>query len=461
MSGPNQVQDGEPPPRRSGRIRAVEGLLATDFGQGRGNAVDRAIVRLREAQQRGEDLRAGEQDPVDQERRDQRTTTTIIRAGGSVSPARLAARQRAEARQQAYLGIGRTRRWWRRASWIGAVAVSVMLAVVVGLAAFGLRGDERALIVVALHGAARVGEGEATRLLRSGEVVRPGELVSTGMGTALTLSYQDGTTVSLTADARLVVGEQFRQKHLRLLTGKLQADVTRQPAGRPMLLDTAEARAEVLGTTLVLSARQESTQLAVEHGLVRLVRASDMKSVEVPTGKRSIAQQSGALLVQDINPPLPPVRERPAEARDGTGTGLRGEYFAGKDFEERRLVRLDRLISFDWGHNQAPDPALPNTFYSVRWTGEIEPRYSDDYLISSLSDDGVRVWIDGKLIIENWFEHPELMQYGNISLEAGKRYRIVIEFNEWQKYSLVHLFWQSRRQWRELVPTSQLYPPPD
>ena len=211
----------------------------------------------------------------------------------------------------------------------------------------------------------------------------------------------------------------------------------------------------------MLSARQESTQLAVEHGLVRLVRASDMKAVEVSTGKRSIAQQSGALLVQDINPPLAPVSARPPEAHDGTGTGLRGEYFAGKDFEERRLVRLDPLISFDWGLNKAPDPALPTTFYSVRWTGEIEPRFSEEYVFSSLSDDGVRVWIDGKLIIENWFEHPELLQVGHLTLEAGKRYRIVIEFNEWQRYSLVHFFWQSKRQWRELIPASQLYPPPD
>ena len=475
MSGPHQStvsgHDGtepETPPRKEGRMRAVEGLLATDFGQGQGAAVDRAITRLRDAQMRGEDLRAGEHVAVDQQRTDQRTTTVIIRSGGSVSSSRLAARQRADERQQAYVGIIRRRSWWRAASWVGAVACGVMLAVLVGLAALAQRGNERALIVAALHGAAHVGSGSGTgadaRLLQLGDVVLPGETVSTGMRTSLTLAYQDGTAIALTADAQLVVGEQTGQtgqKQVRLVTGKLQADVTRQPPGRPMLLDTTEARAEVLGTTLVLSARQESTQLSVEHGLVRLVRASDMKAVEVSSGKRSIAQHSGALLVQDINPPFAPVRERPSEARDGTGRGLRGEYFAGKDFEERRLVRLDPLISFDWGLNQAPDPALPSTFYSVRWSGEIEPRFTEEYLISSLSDDGVRVWIDGKLIIENWFEHPELLQVGHCTMEAGKRYRIVIEFNEWKQYSLVHLFWQSKRQWRELVPASQLYPPPD
>jgi len=78
--------------------------------------------------------------------------------------------------------------------------------------------------------------------------------------------------------------------------------------------------------------------------------------------------------------------------------------------------------------------------------------------VSTLSDDGVRLWIDGTLLIDNWFEHPELAQSAHIELSAGRRYSIVLEYCEWKRYALVHLFWQSRHQAREVVPRCQLYP---
>jgi hypothetical protein len=196
----------------------------------------------------------------------------------------------------------------------------------------------------------------------------------------------------------------------------------------------------------------------VEKGLVRLVRTVDRKSVEVPAGKRVVAEETGALIVQDSPTPPPPVERSASPVQDGTGSGLTGDYFNGIELGEKVLTRIDPEINFDWGFESAPLPALHNEFYSVRWHGQIEPRFSDDYLISTLSDDGVRLWIDGTLLIDNWFEHPELMQSAHIELSAGRRHTIVLEYCEWKRYALVHLFWQSRHQAREVVPRCQLYP---
>ena len=268
--------------------------------------------------------------------------------------------------------------------------------------------------------------------------------------------------LDLTANARLGNLERANalggQKALRLEAGTVHAEVAHQPEGRPLLIATADAEAVVLGTRLILGTRTSDTRLSVEKGLVRLVRTADRRSVEVPAGKRVVAEETGALIVQDSPTPPPPVERSSAPVHDGSGSGLTGDYFNGIELADRVLTRIDPGIDFDWGFESAPVSVLHSEFYSVRWHGQIEPRFSEDYLVSTLSDDGVRLWIDGRLLIDNWFEHPELAQSAHIELSAGRRYDIVLEYCEWKRYALVHLYWQSRHQAREVVPRCQLYP---
>jgi len=103
-----------------------------------------------------------------------------------------------------------------------------------------------------------------------------------------------------------------------------------------------------------------------------------------------------------------------------------------------------------------PAPEIKDAF-SVRWTGKIEPRHSEEYTFYTLSNDGVRLWIDGQLVIENWTGHPATEDSGKIRLEAGRQYALKLEYFQGGGNSVIKLFWQSPSQPREIVPQSALF----
>lgn len=106
-----------------------------------------------------------------------------------------------------------------------------------------------------------------------------------------------------------------------------------------------------------------------------------------------------------------------------------------------------------------PTPAPSRNEFSVRWTGKIIPRYSEIYTMSTLSNDGVRLWIDNKLVIDNWTDHTEHEDVGYIELKEKQRYLIKLEYYQNTGRAAMKLFWSSPSQEKEIVPASQLYVP--
>src|SRR5689334_12008958 len=105
-------------------------------------------------------------------------------------------------------------------------------------------------------------------------------------------------------------------------------------------------------------------------------------------------------------------KKRPARARvegleprlmyhtgEAEGTGLLGQYFDNKDFTAPVLERTDATVNFNWAYN-APAAGMGVDTFSVRWSGQLVPHTSDNYTFSTTSDDGVRLWVNGKLVID-------------------------------------------------------------
>lgn len=149
-----------------------------------------------------------------------------------------------------------------------------------------------------------------------------------------------------------------------------------------------------------------------------------------------------------------------AQNLSGDGTGLTGEYYLGRDFEKLLFTRSDPDIDFDW-LNATPDlKQMPaNSAYSVRWTGLIQPRYSETYTFTTLSDDGSRLWIDGQPLVDDWHHHKATLHAGQIPLIAGRRYSLRLEyFENGDPPGIIHLSWSSSSQPEEIVPLSRLFP---
>ncbi|MDB5242895.1 MAG: hypothetical protein JWP57_3520 [Spirosoma sp.] len=135
------------------------------------------------------------------------------------------------------------------------------------------------------------------------------------------------------------------------------------------------------------------------------------------------------------------VLAQPGKAVDGPLTGLKGEYFNGPNFDKKVFSRVDPQVAFDWNW-QYPAPGVQREYFSVRWTGQIYAPVSGKYQFSATADDGVRVWVGGKKIIDEWRKQDDSQFVGEITLNARQSYPIKVEYyNDW-KGSIIYLFWK-------------------
>jgi len=110
--------------------------------------------------------------------------------------------------------------------------------------------------------------------------------------------------------------------------------------------------------------------------------------------------------------------------------GLKGEYFNNDSLQgEPALVRTDEKIDFHWGAGSYA-PSGPNDGFSARWTGYFIPRTDDDYKFYVSADDGVRLFINEKQVIDDWQRHSETLDTYTAHLEKGKPYKIRLEYFE-------------------------------
>jgi len=143
-------------------------------------------------------------------------------------------------------------------------------------------------------------------------------------------------------------------------------------------------------------------------------------------------------------------------ASNANGNGLMGEYYDNIDFTNLKTVRVDENINFNWG-KETPVSTIGADDFSIRWTGQIQPLYSETYTFYTISDDGVRLWINGTKVIDNWTEHSATENSGTISLAAGQKYDIKYEYCDKTTDSIAKLYWSSISQSKQIIPKSQLY----
>lgn len=126
---------------------------------------------------------------------------------------------------------------------------------------------------------------------------------------------------------------------------------------------------------------------------------------------------------------------------DNFPEGLKAEYFDNMRLRGEPVVRTEEWINFEPA-NQAPDPFLPASPLSIRWTGKLRPSVSGNYTFSFSYDDGVRLSLDGKMLIDKWRGAGISIDTAGIYLEAGKDYGLKAEYYDDRDYALARLQWR-------------------
>lgn len=125
--------------------------------------------------------------------------------------------------------------------------------------------------------------------------------------------------------------------------------------------------------------------------------------------------------------------DAPADTTDlSFVSGFTGQYFRGRNFDEPLLVRLDNDINFNWGGG-SPGPGIPADYFSVRWTGIFTAPHGEgtrDYEFTSTTDDGVRLYFNDQIAINQWVNQGGTPHTATIALNPGEELKLTFEYYE-------------------------------
>lgn len=122
-------------------------------------------------------------------------------------------------------------------------------------------------------------------------------------------------------------------------------------------------------------------------------------------------------------------------------SGLIAEYFDNVDLHGQPVLkRTDKHIDFHWTL-YGPDTVLPNDFYSVRWKGFIKAPITGRYQIGLEGNDGFRLYLNQRLIIDEWEKQSYHTRLATILLSKDSSYAVTIEFKEPNGNAHIRLIW--------------------
>ena len=135
--------------------------------------------------------------------------------------------------------------------------------------------------------------------------------------------------------------------------------------------------------------------------------------------------------------PIPAAQLRTADGRPG---GLTGEYFQGQDLTHSVATRTDAGVDFNW--TAGPVPGLGQENFSVRWTGFVQAQEAGDYQFETQGDDGIRLWVDDKPLVDDWNVHPLATDTATVHFAAGSRHDIRMEYFQNTRDAVARLLWR-------------------
>ncbi len=141
------------------------------------------------------------------------------------------------------------------------------------------------------------------------------------------------------------------------------------------------------------------------------------------------------------------------------GDGLDAEYFANPDLlVPSVLQRIDASVGFDL-NGAVPAPGVPVVSFSVRWSGQLYVPAAGEVTFHTRNSDGVRLWVNGILVLDEWRDQPETEFTATLRLDGGQFYPIVVEYYNKTGDALLELSWSSPAIPSAVIPQASYYTP--
>jgi glucose/arabinose dehydrogenase len=227
-----------------------------------------------------------------------------------------------------------------------------------------------------------------------------------------------------------------------VLPRKVQLSLATNPAGLQVRLD-----GQPTATPLTFDA------------VVGIVRNLDAPATQASGGTtyEFVSWSDGGAINHNISTPAANTTYTASYRVGSGGTGLSATYFNNVDFTGTTLTRVDPTVDFVWGSG-SPSPSIAADTFSARWVGQVEAPVTGTYAFYTQSDDGVRLWVNGQQIVNNWTNHSTVENSGTIALTAGQRYDIRMEYFENTGAATARLLWSSASVPKAVIPSTRLFP---
>lgn len=174
---------------------------------------------------------------------------------------------------------------------------------------------------------------------------------------------------------------------------------------------------------------------------------------KAPGGAVRYAPGPGRISREYVVIPAEAFSSTDSAGRAGAGRGLRGEYFDNNRLDGApRLTRTDPRVDFGWTLN-SPGRGIPFDWYSVRWTGRITVPAGGVKRIGVEANDGYRLYLDGKLLIDDWEKRSYGSRLATVALRPGSTHDVRLEYFESTGNARVKLVWDAgvNDEWRRSI----------
>src|SRR5450631_1040732 len=138
------------------------------------------------------------------------------------------------------------------------------------------------------------------------------------------------------------------------------------------------------------------------------------------------------------------------------GAGLTGDWYTGTNFGSLMSTVLDATVDYPDMLATATARTGVSTGFSVRYTGQVLANYSETYTFYTQSDDGVRLYVNEQLVIDNWTPHSTTENSGTIALTGGQWYTVRVEYFQLGGFSVLQLKYQSPSEAKKIIPSTNL-----
>ena len=138
--------------------------------------------------------------------------------------------------------------------------------------------------------------------------------------------------------------------------------------------------------------------------------------------------------------------------------GLAGEYFEGESFAKAKGTHVDPTIDFPDTRKLAAERTGREESFSVHWKGQVKADLDGTYTFHTLSEGGVRLWVNEVLLVDNWRRHGKTEDTGTLILKAGRWYSIQLDYFQHRRHGAIQLFYSAKGLARTVIPASHLRP---